>query len=107
MTSLHLLLLNWQKSLGKISYTMDLWSDPNLTPFMAVTAHWIDTKKIQTPEGLQHRLNLRADLIGFHRVPGHHTGIHLTHAFLEILDRIGIAHKVRISAQLFATLTAL
>ncbi|KAH9950785.1 hypothetical protein B0H21DRAFT_679919, partial [Amylocystis lapponica] len=29
------------KALGKVSFTMDLWSDPNLVPFMAVTAHWI------------------------------------------------------------------
>ncbi|THU85233.1 hypothetical protein K435DRAFT_625180, partial [Dendrothele bispora CBS 962.96] len=28
-------------SVGKISCTMDCWTDPNLTPFMAVTAHWI------------------------------------------------------------------
>ena len=74
---------------------------------MAITAHWIDAKKIQTPEGLQHCLNLRLDLINFHYVPGHHTGVHLTHAFLEILDQIGITHKVSISAQLFAILTTL
>ncbi|KAJ7595849.1 hypothetical protein C8J56DRAFT_775322, partial [Mycena floridula] len=30
-------------SLGKISFTMDLWTDPNLVPFMAITAHWIET----------------------------------------------------------------
>ncbi|KAJ7572573.1 hypothetical protein C8J56DRAFT_741363, partial [Mycena floridula] len=28
-------------ALGKISFTMDMWTDPNLVPFMAVTAHWI------------------------------------------------------------------
>ncbi|KAG2063795.1 hypothetical protein BDR04DRAFT_953576, partial [Suillus decipiens] len=26
---------------GKVSFTSDLWSDSNLCPFMAVTAHWI------------------------------------------------------------------
>ncbi|KAF8833124.1 hypothetical protein BDN67DRAFT_859737, partial [Paxillus ammoniavirescens] len=30
-----------QGSLGKISFTTDVWSDTNLVPFMAVTAHWI------------------------------------------------------------------
>ncbi|KAH7904018.1 hypothetical protein BJ138DRAFT_969441, partial [Hygrophoropsis aurantiaca] len=30
-----------QNSIGKISFTTDLWSDINLSPFMAVTAHWI------------------------------------------------------------------
>lgn len=84
-----------QSSLGKISCTMDMWSDPNLTPFMAVTAHWIETTPIQTPRGQQYMLKLRADLIGFQRVPGNHTGEHLAHAFLHVLDRIGIASKVR------------
>ncbi|KAE9402646.1 hypothetical protein BT96DRAFT_784491, partial [Gymnopus androsaceus JB14] len=27
--------------IGLISFTSDLWTDPNMTPFMAVTAHWI------------------------------------------------------------------
>ena len=30
---------------------MDMWSDINLTPFMAVTAHWIETTTVQTPQG--------------------------------------------------------
>lgn len=74
--------------------TMDLWSDPNLSPFMAVTAHWIDTKVVDTPDGPQYELQLRAELIGFHRVPVSHTGEHLAHAFLYITDRINISDKV-------------
>ncbi|PBK90596.1 hypothetical protein ARMGADRAFT_871755, partial [Armillaria gallica] len=27
-------------ALGKISFTCDLWTNSNLVPFMAVTAHW-------------------------------------------------------------------
>jgi len=27
---------------------MDLWSDPNLSPFMAITAHWIETTSGKT-----------------------------------------------------------
>jgi hypothetical protein len=73
---------------------MDMWSDPNREPFMAVTAHWIETKAQPTVAGSQHSLNLRADLIGFMRVPGHHTGEHLAHALINILDRIGITEKV-------------
>lgn len=73
---------------------MDMWTDPNLSPFMAVTAHWIEAKIISTPQGTQYELKLRADLIGFHSVPGHHTGEHMAHAFLYVLDRIGIAEKV-------------
>ena len=83
-----------QKSLGMISLTSDLWSDSNLTPFMAVTAHWIQGEIITTPQGPQYKLNLRADLIGFHRVPGRHSGDRLACAFMYILDRVDIAKKV-------------
>jgi len=71
-----------------------MWSDPNLSPFMAVTAHWIETIPVQMPQGLQHTLKLRADLIGFQCVPGHHTGEHLTFAFMHILERLEILPKV-------------
>jgi hypothetical protein len=81
--------------LGKVSFTTDMWSDPNKTPFMAVTAHWIEAATQETPHGLQHILKLRADLIGFNCVPGRHDGEHLAHSFLHVLDRISIAWKVR------------
>lgn len=81
-------------SLGKISMTMDLWTDANLSPFMAVTAHWIEVDTVPTLQGTQYNLRLRADLIGFHHVPGHHSGEHIAHAFLHVLDRIGVAHKL-------------
>jgi hypothetical protein len=74
--------------------TMDLWTDANLSPFMAVTAHWIEVETIPTPQGAQYNLRLRSDLIGFHHVPGHHSGEHIAHAFLHVLDRIGVTHKV-------------
>ncbi|KAI0289304.1 hypothetical protein BC826DRAFT_891091, partial [Russula brevipes] len=28
-------------SMGKISLTMDIWSDPDRKSYMAVTAHWM------------------------------------------------------------------
>jgi hypothetical protein len=77
-----------------ISTTMDLWSDKQKTPFMAVTGHWLQATLIDTPAGPQYTLTLRTDLIGFLRVPGHHDGEHLATAFLYIIDRIGIASKV-------------
>lgn len=73
---------------------MDLWNDPNLSPFMVVTSHWIESVKITTIDGEQYRLKLRTDLIGFHRVPGTHTGEHLAQAFIAIIDRLKIAEKV-------------
>ena len=88
------LIVSRQEALGKISFTTDMWSDPNKEPFMGVTAHWIETKVEQTAAGPQYVLNLRAALIGFMRVPGHHTGEHLAHAVISILDRVGITEKV-------------
>jgi hypothetical protein len=78
---------------GKISFTTDCWTDPNQSPFMAVTAHWIQAVDEKTSGGTP-KLCLRADLIGFHRVPGRHTGEHLGHCFLHILDRLKILEKV-------------
>jgi hypothetical protein len=74
--------------------TMDMWSDPNLTPFMAVTAHWIEGVTEDTAHGPQLTLKLRADLIGFQRVPGRHDGEHLAQAFLFVTDRLKISEKV-------------
>jgi hypothetical protein len=82
-----------QTSVGKISFTSDLWSDPNLTPFIAVTAHWIEPVFEETPTGKKCTLWLRADLVGFIRIPGQHTGEHLAHAFLYITDHLHITEK--------------
>lgn len=80
--------------MGKISTTMDMWSDSNLAPFMAVTAHWIQGVWEETVGAKRLVLKLRADLIGFQRVPGRHDGEHLAVAFLFITDRIKITEKV-------------
>jgi hypothetical protein len=79
---------------GKISFTTDGWSDPNQSSFMAVTAHWIEAIDEKTPTETQKTLQLRADLIGFHKLPGSHTGEHLAHCFLYITDRLKITGKV-------------
>jgi hypothetical protein len=80
---------------------IDMWSDPNLTPFMAITSHWIEVKEVQTSSGVQQILQLRANLIGFHRVPGHHSGTHLAHTFKFVVDCLGITHKVCVYPPLF------
>ena len=59
-----------------------------------MTAHWIQGKLTMTPQEPQYKLNLCADLIGFHHVPGHHNREHLACAFMYILDQIDIAEKV-------------
>lgn len=78
--------------MGKISFTTDAWTDSNMTSFLGVTAHWIEDKS-ESSTGSK-KLHLRSDLIGFHQIPGWHTGEHLAHCFLYILDRIKITSKV-------------
>jgi hypothetical protein len=74
-----------QASLGKISCTTDIWSDINLRPFLAVTAHWIQHVIESSLSGPKSELELQVDLIGFHQIPGCHNGKHLAQTFLHIL----------------------
>ncbi|KAF4612560.1 hypothetical protein D9613_012719 [Agrocybe pediades] len=83
-----------QESLGKISFTMDLWSDPNLVPYMASTAHWIHATQVTRMGRLEYNLELRTDLIGFQCVPGRHTGEHLATAFICMVERLKIIPKI-------------
>ncbi len=67
---------------------------------MAVTAHWIDTKEVCPPNSdPYYALTLRTDLIGFHHVPGCHSGEHLARAFLHAIDHLRIALKVKCNNQ--------
>lgn len=61
---------------------------------MAVTAHWIEAVTEKGPSGSKKTLQLRSDLVGFHKLPGRHTGEHLAHCFLFITDRLKITEKV-------------
>ena len=58
---------------------------------MAVTAHWI---KAVAEKGDKKTLQIRSDLVGFHKLPGRHTGEHLAHCFLFITDHLNITAKV-------------
>ena len=68
-----------------------------MTSFMAVTAHWLEVIEEQSGSGSHKKLKLRADLIGFHKIPGRHTGKHLAYCFLFITDRLNITNKVSIT----------
>lgn len=65
---------------------MDVWTDPNLRPFMAVTAHFIKDNGVS--------LQLCTELVGFRHLPGRHTGEHLARVFIHILDRLDITGRV-------------
>uniref|UniRef100_A0A0W0F504 Uncharacterized protein n=1 Tax=Moniliophthora roreri TaxID=221103 RepID=A0A0W0F504_MONRR len=86
------------KALRKVSFTCDGWTDCNLYPFMAITAHWIQEVVIteRTSKEVESRsiLKSHAEVIAFHKVPVSHTGAHLTEAFLYLLNHVGILKKV-------------
>jgi hypothetical protein len=67
---------------------MDIWSDPNLQSYMAITAHWI--ARIKSTSSLQ----LKAALIAFHRLRVDHDGESLATTVLMLLDRAGVTVKV-------------
>lgn len=48
---------------------------------MAISAHWVQSVKVNTPSGTQVDYIYRSDLIGFIRIPGQHTGPKLADAF--------------------------
>ena len=73
---------------------MDLWSDPNCTPYMTVTSHWIQGIYKETIKGTKLTLKLQSNLIGFQQVPGCYDRKHLATAFVYLTDHIGITDKV-------------
>jgi len=77
-----------QRALGRISLTTDLWSDPNLNSYMAITAHYM-TRHLKNGS-----LILRSKLIAFRHMEGSHSGGNIADNFLKVIDELGIAHKV-------------
>ncbi len=82
--------------MGKISFTMDIWTDLNMKAYMAVTAHWLQNISLQQSGALQSKLILRSDLIGFVHIPGSHTGERLAKVFLYILDCINLGKSKKV-----------
>lgn len=76
--------------MGQISITADVWSDQNLQPFLAMTAHWV--AKVEGTTALQ----LKTALIAFHRLRGRHDGKTLAETVMKLLDRAQITVKVRL-----------
>jgi hypothetical protein len=76
-----------ERAEGRISFTTDLWSDPSLDSYMAVSAHYYVRN--------EHRqLKRRNGLIAFRFVEGSHTGINLAQNFIKILEELNILGKV-------------
>ena len=81
-------------SLGKISYTSDIWSSKSRTPYLAITAHWM----CQDKGG---NICLTSALIAFHRVWGKHTAKNLSKIMLDLFDRTQSTNKASWSFNIF------
>lgn len=77
----------FQKALGRVSLTVDAWSDPNLSSFLGTTAHFITRE----PGG---QLKLRSGLLAFRHLQGSHTGEHLAGVFYKTIKGAGIERRV-------------
>lgn len=72
---------------GRISFTDDLWSDPNLASFLAISSHFY----VRDEKG---RLQRQNGLIAFRFIEGSHTGANLAQEFIKIVEELGVIGKV-------------
>jgi hypothetical protein len=72
-----------QTAQGRISFTSDCWSDPNLTSFLALTAHFI-------AKDSSGRLVMQNRLLAFRVIDGKHDGKNLGTIIFEIIKQAGI-----------------
>jgi hypothetical protein len=89
-----------QAALGKISFTVDMWSSAGMQPYLSVTIHWLGQKEEQ--------VLLCQALLAFRRVRGAHSGQRLARIIFDICDQAAIIGKVTaqpvLNSNLFADL---
>ena len=66
-----------------VAFTLDGWTSPYQTSFLAVTAHWINNDWIQQDVTL-----------GFELLQGSHTGKALMQAFVKVVECFNLQQKV-------------
>jgi len=54
----------FEKNIGRVSFTIDIWSSPNQTSILGMTAHWVDNE-----------WSLKEALLGIAEVSKGHSGI--------------------------------
>ena len=84
---------------GEVNLTCDAWQAGNIDGYFAVTGHWIDET---TPT----QWELKNSLLGFTQLSNAHNGQRLGQALFEIIDQVGIAHKVEL-VDMYVTLRLL
>jgi len=80
-------------SLGRVSFTSDIWSDPQLAAFLAMTAHWCR----RDPAG---RLEIANRLLAFRLVEGAHDGENIGQIMYNIIKDVKAHRKVPHSERL-------
>jgi len=68
---------------AKTNLTLDAWTSGNKLPFMAIPAHWIDTR--------YERFNT---LIGLERLRGSHTAGNISDVMIKVLDMYQIRESI-------------
>lgn len=81
-------LINEMKtSLGRVSFTSDIWSDPNLTAFLGMTAHFCKRNKNGS-------LEVANQLLAFRLVEGSHDGENIGKIMFDIIKDANAHRKV-------------
>lgn len=80
-----------QNLVSHLSLTTDIWSDPNLASFMAITVHYCACY-LHGPN--QDHLHVCSHLLAFYIVDGKHDGDHMAQIFFNILKANSILGKV-------------
>ena len=68
---------------GKISFTIDGWTSPNVISFLGITCHFIDTD-----------WNIQDILLDFVSFTGPHSGENIANAFYQSLKEMNVLTKV-------------
>ena len=87
--SFFFLLNRFQEVPGQISYTFDGWSSRGMSPYVGITAHYIEVSKDHPNEW-----KLVSDLVAFTVMEGRHTGANYAAMLLNMLDEYKIRDKV-------------
>jgi hypothetical protein len=68
---------------------MDSWTSSAYDPYLAITAHYIDS-----PPHKPNDWSLKTDLLGFTEIDGNHGGANQASIMLRVIDRYDIRDKV-------------
>ena len=78
---------------GKISITFDAWTSKSYDPYLAITAHYIES-----PKGDTYEWQLKSKILGFEELNGRHSGENMATTISNVLDTYEIKDKVGLSA---------